>query len=45
MAFYLGSACFATSLILLFWLPRTPKPIGLAILGLAIIGAICQRAL
>jgi hypothetical protein len=40
MAFYVGSACFAASLILLFWLPKKPKPIGFVIVVLALIGAI-----
>jgi FtsH-binding integral membrane protein len=31
MAFYLASACFLVGLILLFWLPRRPKQIGVAV--------------
>jgi len=45
MAFYLGSTCAALSLVLLFFLPRNPKKIGLTIFGLAVVGAICQMAL
>ena len=42
MAFYIGSACFVTSMVLLFWLPKRPKPIAVAIGVLAIVGTVCQ---